>query len=101
MTYVPLPNIACIVGLIAGFTLILGADMARADVRPCTEEEAAQITSEDGLPVICEVMTVTAKRIENPHVQLAQMDTQARQSTDDLKADSSIDLQPVSWTVTY
>lgn len=100
MTYVPLPNIACIVGLIAGFTLILGADLARADTRPCTEEEAGQFNSDTDLPVICDIMTVTAKRIENPNVQLAQMNVQTPQSMDDLKDQSSIDLQPVSWVVT-
>lgn len=101
MTYIPLPNIACIVGLIAGFTLILGADMARAEMRSCTEEEAGQFNSDDELPVICDVMTVSAKRIDDPRTQLAQVNVQALPSADDLKADSSIDLQPVSWTVIY
>jgi len=103
MTYIPLPNIACIAGLIIGVTLILGADVARAEMRSCTEEEAGRFAADENLPVICDVMTVTAKRIEREPVQFALLHVDALPSSDDLKDDGSIELEPISWraTATY
>ena len=103
MTYVPLPTIACVIGLIVGTGMILGADLARAaETRPCTAEEAAPFQDDSGLPMICEVMTVTAKRIDPrdsettmaqkavPHVLVAAAD---------LTEQASAGLEQASWTL--
>jgi len=64
MTFDSLRNFACVAGMVIGATLIMGADIARADVRPCTAEEAGDFETPGGLPLICETMTVTANRTE-------------------------------------
>lgn len=77
-------NFTCFTGLFLGAAIIMSADLARADVRPCTAEEAARAPLQSDLPVLCEVMTITAERPDperglyaalshNGLVELAQM----------------------------
>jgi hypothetical protein len=77
MTYVPLPNLACIAGLIAGTALIFFADAGRAETRPCTEQEASKFEGDENLPVLCEVMTVRAAPIEQQTGRIATLDYRA------------------------
>ena len=66
MTNFSFRNFICIVGLASGLTLISVADLAHADVRQYADAEVGQFTEAGGLPGLCEVTTVTAKRPEEP-----------------------------------
>ncbi len=55
-------NILCVAGLFLGTALITGADLARAGTQPCTEEQLGPVEENYGLPIICEVFTITATR---------------------------------------
>ena len=57
-----LRNILCIAGLFLCTALIAGADLARAGTQPCTEEQLGPVEEDYGLPIICEVFTITATR---------------------------------------
>ena len=67
-------NTICAFGLIFGTALIASADMAYAEVLPCTEEQMAGLESADGLPVICERMIVTGTRRQDVVERLRNTD---------------------------
>jgi hypothetical protein len=62
MTHTRFRNVSCFAGLAIGVLMIMSAEMAHADIRPCTEEEAGPPATDTDLPILCEVMTVTGER---------------------------------------
>jgi|GEM_PF-1846666 len=98
MTTTSFRNISCFAGLIMGAALIAGADTANAEVRNCTQEEITQMEIVDnGLPIICEVMTVTAKRPESATDGIARIDNRDLFAAVNFRAETSDTLGGQQW----
>jgi len=98
MTYAPLTQLIFVAGLAASTLIFALPDVARADVRPCTEEENALYDGDDeGLPALCDVMTVTAKRVEDPGERLARSTPRPELQRSEIKEDLPDMLAEVAW----